>query len=292
MATTLSNLRLLDNYAEAKELNLAVELFHRINRIIPQDQTVLTVRPSCSVREAVALMQKHGYSQIPVVEGKEVLGVFSFRSLGQETAKATLGDWTKQKCSPGDLPVDEFLEQFEFARVTDEMSGVFAALNRDNGVLIGTPENLVGILTPIDVIQYLDKVASPFVLVSEIELALRALIRIALGPEQISAAAKRCLSSAHVDPTKVPTTLEEMTFDNYQLLVAFTENWPSFEPVFGGTRTRVTGRLKEVGGIRNDLFHFKREITMRDHEILAFHRNWLLSKVKQADVHRKMEAQL
>ena len=36
------------------------------------------------------------------------------------------------------------------------------------------------------------------------------------------------------------------------------------------------------------LFHFKREITMRDHETLAQHRNWLLNKIKQAEAHRKM----
>jgi len=45
-------------------------------------------------------------------------------------------EWTKQKIAPGDLRVDEFLEQFEFARVTEEMSHVFDAMDRDNGVLI------------------------------------------------------------------------------------------------------------------------------------------------------------
>ena len=67
-------------------------------------------------------MRKHRYSQVPVVDNGEVLGVFSFRSFAQEAASATLEGWTKQKVAPGDLPVDEFLEQFEFARVTEEMS--------------------------------------------------------------------------------------------------------------------------------------------------------------------------
>ena len=57
-----------------------------------------------------------------------VLGVFSFRSFAQDAATATLEDWTSQKCAPGDLRVDEFLEKFEFARVTDEMTQVFAAM--------------------------------------------------------------------------------------------------------------------------------------------------------------------
>lgn len=290
MAASIANLQLLDTSAAAKELDLASELFHRINRVIPQDQSVLTIPPSCQVRDAVELMRKHGYSQIPVVKNGEVLGVFSFRSFAQEAASATLEEWTKQKCAPGDLPVDEFLEEFEFARVTEEMCRVFDAMDRDNGILIGTPERLVGILTPMDFLKYLYQVASPFVMVSEIELALRALIRITLSDEQIVAAAKRCLSSAYGGEDKVPTCLEDMSFDNYQSLVSHGENWKGLEPVFGGNRTRVSGKLKEIGAIRNDLFHFKREITMQDHQTLAGHRNWLLNKIKQAEAHRKMEA--
>jgi CBS domain-containing protein len=234
-------------------------------------------------------MRKHGYSQVPVVQNGQVLGVFSFRSLAQEAASSTLEEWTRQRCAPGDLPVDEFLEQFEFARVTEEMNRAFDAMDRDNGILIGAPERLVGILTPMDFLRYLYRVASPFVMVSEIELALRALIRITLSPEKIAVAARRCLSSAYDREEKVPTSLEDMTFDNYQTLISHGENWPDFEPAFGGTRTRTAGKLKEIGGIRNDLFHFKREITMPDHQTLAGHRNWLLSKIKQVEAHRKME---
>lgn len=288
MAASVTNLRLLDRPATARELDLASELFHRINRIIPENQIILSVAPNCLVRDAVALMRKHGYSQVPVVEGGEVLGVFSYRSFAQGAANPTLEGWTKQKCGPGDLPVDEFLEQFEFARVTEEMSRVFDAMDRDNGVLVGTPERLVGVLTPMDFLRYLDRVASPFVMVSEIELALRALMGIALTPEQIAGVARRCLAAAYGGEGRVPTSLEEMTFDNYQVLVSHGETWPLLEPVLGGTRTRASAKLKEVGTLRNDLFHFKREITMRDHETLAQHRNWLLSKIKQAEAHRKM----
>ena len=289
MVPSIPNLRILDQPSVAKGLDLASELFHRINRVIPQDQSLLTVPPNCRVRDAVALMRKHGYSQIPVVENGEVLGVFSFRSFAQEAARATLEEWIKQKCAPGDLTVDEFLEQFEFARVTEEMSRVFDAIDRDNGVLIGTPERLLGILTPMDFLRYLYQVASPFVLVSEIELALRALIRIGLSEEQIAVAAKRSLASAYGREDRLPMTLEDMTFDNYRSLIAHGENWIDFEPVFGGTRTRTSAKLKEIGAIRNDLFHFKREITVQDHETLAGHRNWLLNKIRQVEARRKKE---
>jgi predicted transcriptional regulator len=189
MAASSTNLHLLDSNV-ARELDLASELFHRINRVIPIDQTILSVLPSCLARDAVELMRKHGYSQVPVVQNNVVLGVFSYRSFAQKAAKAELDVWTKQRCAPGDLPVDEFLEQFRFASVKDEMTGVFDAMDKDNGVLIGAPERLIGVLTPMDFLRYLDRVASPFMLLSEIELALRTLIRLCLPNEQIAEAAR------------------------------------------------------------------------------------------------------
>lgn len=290
MAAPILNIRLLNNSAAAKELDLASELFHRINRVIPQDQKLMIVKPSCLAREAVALMQKHGYSQVPVVDNGEVLGVFSFRSFARHAAGTTLDEWTKQKCAPGDLRVDDCLEQFKFARVTEEWISVFEAMEHDNGVLIGTPERLVGVLTPMDFLRYLHQVASPFVMLSEIELALRALIRSAMSQEEIVVAAKRCLSSVYGSEDKVPTSLEDMSFDNYQSLISHGDNWTHFDLVLGGTRIRMSGKLKEINSIRNDLFHFKREITMQDHQTLADHRNWLLNKIKQEESHRKGEA--
>jgi predicted transcriptional regulator len=291
MGGLFPNLRLLDSSAAARKLDLASEVFHRINRIIPQDQVVLSVPPKCRVRDAIALLKKHGYSQVPVVHEGEVLGVFSFRSFAQEAARATLDEWNREKCAPGDLTVDEFLEQFEFARVTEEMNHVFDAMDRDNGVLIGTPERLIGVLTPMDFLRYLYQVASPFVMVLEIELALRLLIRRALTDEDIATASRRCLAVVYGGEDKVPTILGEMTFDNYQSLVSHGDNWAKFEPVFGGNRTRASAKLKEIGTIRNDVFHFKREITMQDHQTLAAHRNWLLNKIKQAEPHSNPEVQ-
>jgi predicted transcriptional regulator len=260
-------------------------------RIIPENQKLLDFPPNRLVRDAIAQMRQFGYSQVPVVNNDVVLGVFSFRSFAQGAAEASLDEWMRQKCAPGDLTVDEFLEQFKFASVTEEMKNVFDAMEHDNGILVGTPERLVGVLTPMDFLRYLDRVASPFVMVSEIELAIREMIRISMDPEKLAHTAKVCLSSIYRDADRIPTTLENMSFDNYQSLISHSESWPEFEPMFGGTRTRASAKLKEIGTIRNDLFHFKREITMQDHERLAAHRDWLLSKVKQAEAHSRKGVQ-
>jgi predicted transcriptional regulator len=262
MAAAAPNLVLLDRPMMGEGLDLASELFHRINRVIPEHQQLLVVPPSCPVRAAVELMCRHGYSQLPVVQNGEVLGVFSYRSFSKEAATTTLDSLNRQGCAPGDLPVDEFLEKFQFANVTEEMSRVFNAMDRDNGILVGAPDRLIGILAPMDFLTYLYQVAGPFVMVSEIELALRALIRCCLSESEIAFAAKRCLGASTANQREVPETLEEMTFENYRLLISHGETWPRFQDLFGGTRNRVSGKLKEVSAIRNDLF--KREITVRD----------------------------
>lgn len=71
MAASLAHPHFLDQPPENSELNLVSELFHRLNRIIPQDQTVLTFPPNYIVRKAVARMREHGYSQVPVVTGED-----------------------------------------------------------------------------------------------------------------------------------------------------------------------------------------------------------------------------
>jgi predicted transcriptional regulator len=291
VAASLPNLRLLDQLPAEKELDLVSELFHRINRVIPSDQQIIKVAPDCLARDALALMREHGYSQLPVVHNGEVIGVFSYRSFAQKAARESLADWAQQKCAPGDLPVDDCIEKFEFARVTEEMSRVFDAMDRDNGILIGAPERLIGILTPMDFLRYLYRVASPFVMISEIELALRALIRVALVSEDIASLAQRILTRPFGKPENVPTSLESMTFEDYRSVISFGETWPAFEPIFGGTRTRTSGKLKEIGEIRNALFHFKREITVQDHETLAGHRDWFLNKTKQVEALRRTGAQ-
>jgi CBS domain-containing protein len=83
MATQVAQLRILDEMTVSRELDLVSDLFHRINRIIPENQHLLVIPPDTSVPEAVILMHSHGYSQVPVVAGGEVLGVFSYRSFSE-----------------------------------------------------------------------------------------------------------------------------------------------------------------------------------------------------------------
>ena len=110
----------------------------------------------------------------------------------------------------------------------------------------------------MDFLRYLYKVASPFVMVSRIELTLRALIRLAVNDAELGECAVRSLAQLY-GAEKVPKTLEDMTFDNYRMIISHGENWSKFEPILGGTRPRTAAKLKQIGDFNETISFTSRE---------------------------------
>ena len=257
------------------------ELFHRLNRVIPENQVITKVAPTTTVSEALCAMKKAGYSQIPVVEGDSVLGVFSYRSVA--LGLLNLG---RPRRGVGELPVEEFIEKAHFVRITDDFATTFDRIDQDGAVLVGEQDRLQGIATAMDVLRYLYGVASPFVMLAEIEMALRALISTAVDGELLAECAKTTLKNKYAAGT-VPTQLSQMEFNDYIQLVGHGDSWKHFEPVFGGMRETARAKLEEIRDLRNDVFHFKRQLTSEDLETLSQDRDWVLIKARKADARIK-----
>ncbi|MEI7614639.1 MAG: CBS domain-containing protein [Betaproteobacteria bacterium] len=253
------------------------ELFHRVNRILPEDQEMATVSPDTLATDALNIMKKKGFSQIPVVQGKVVLGIFSYRSFSDRIRRMK-----SFNSSLGELPVEEFIEKPEFARGTSELNDILKWLERDGAVLVGDIDRLHGILTTVDILNYLYKLANPFVLIAEIELALRALITRAVSDDQLAAFAKKTLSGIYKEGS-IPTQVNEMTFNDYVQIIGYGDTWDYFKPGFGGTSHTVRTKLEDIRNLRNDIFHFKKEIIWDDHERLVEHREWILQRVTKSD---------
>ncbi len=263
------------------------ELFHRVNSVIPEEQVLLTLAPEAPVADALDLLAQHGFSQAPVVVGREVLGLFSYQTFsravigyGQEATKS-------RKFDPLELTVEDCMEtKPPFARVTDEFVDWFDTLDRCDSVLVGSPDRLQGIVTAMDILRYLYRVASPFVLIGEAELALRALIELAVDTDTLKACARECLKDKY-DADRMPTQLHEMTFNDYIQIVGDGRAWCHFKPIFGGNRVRTRAKLEQLRDIRNVVFHFRREVTEEEYQNLAANRDWMLRKVRVAEARRK-----
>jgi len=262
--------------SEAEPQSLA-ELFHLVRSLVPENQKVIKASPDMTVAKAVQLLQRHNFSQLPVVAGKEVLGVFSFRSL--TTKLLEMGQMREHF---GDLRVDEFVEDFKFVQPSDNWESILSLLDTDDGVLVGYRDQLEGIVTAMDVLSYLNNIASPFVLLAEIELSLRRVIRACVNSDQLHVCINNSLANKY-SPDQMPTDLSEMTLTDYVQIIGHGRNWEHFSVVFGQgewQRRTTTERLKEVRDLRNDVFHFKRQLTPEDNKRLATHRRWLQMKTR------------
>ena len=257
-------------------------LFHRLNRVLPENQQVVTVPGEMMASEALRLLRQYHFSQVPVVVAGVVLGLFSHRSFSDALLAATD---SKGGIALEDLTAEECLEKAEFARITDEFESWFDSLDAHNAVLVGEAHRLQGIVTPMDVLRYLYKVASPFVLVAEIELGLRALMRRVVSDAELAECAKTSLSRLYA-PERLPLTLEDMTFHDYVQIVGDGRHWPLFEPVFRSTRERTRARLEEMNELRNNVFHL-RNPSVEDHERLGTFRDWVLTRARAAEARAK-----
>lgn len=265
------------------------ELFHLVRSLVPAGQQVVTASPNMTVAQAIRLMLKHNFSQLPVVEGKAVLGVFSFRSLARTLLKMKT---LSQDFS--ELPVDEFREQLHFVQPPDNWEDILDDLGRDDGVLVGHRERLEGILTPMDVLLYLRDIASPFVMLAEMELSLRRIIQGCLNEEELQSCIASSLSSKY-PPEELPRSLSDMTFNDYVQVIECKSTWPYFEEAFGRgepSRRRTSSRLKEIRDLRNDVFHFRRALTEDDRELLDERREWLRTKTRAFEERKAARARL
>lgn len=248
------------------------DAFHRINVVIPDDQELRCVTPGTPVSEAIQVMRQHKYSQLPIKQGQYVVGVLSFRSIA--TRAIELGN---ESVDLGRLPVEEFVEDLDYTHIRQEFPKVFPALDRDNAILVGQPNQLQAIVTPMDIVRHLHKTARPFVLIAEIERTLRNLIRTCVDEDQL----QQCinLTLTHYRPGRRPATLEDTSFYDLIQIIGSEETWPKFQHAFGGIvewqRLSTVTTLTEVRLLRNDVFHFKRELQEEDYYKLAECRRWL-----------------
>src|SRR5205823_1518431 len=120
------------------------------------------------------------------------------------------------------LNVADFLEDLPFKSVNDRFDEVIDVLEEKDAVLVGNSNDPVAIVTTMDVLQYLYGVTSPFVVVAEVELAIRALMSWSASTAQLEECFKRSLN--HYQPDKLPSTVDDLTFGDYVSVIGHGDN--------------------------------------------------------------------
>ena len=245
--------------------------FFRVGRMIPMDQDLVTVSPSTRVADALSLMREHNFDQLPVMAAGRVVGVFSTRSLARGLSTIHPQE------DPLSAPVEDLLEDLAFVRTTDEVNLVLAHLDRDGAVLVGDEEKLLAVATDTDITAYLWNATHPFVLLQDIELAVRDLMRSSCTDPEM----RVCIAVAfHSESAKGEAKLEDLTLGETMGVLLKPQNFGSFfRTRFGKNRDLVSSTLEPVRLIRNKVFHFRDDVTPEELETLVDTGRWLRRKI-------------
>ena len=219
--------------------------FHDVGNIFPGEIEIETVPPNARVGDALQRMLEKRFSQMPVVENGEVLGMFSLWSLAHHLS---LSPGLKVQSLLEELEVGDVMEQVPKVTVKDSIHSILDQLERHEVLLVDSPHGLQAIATSTDVLRYFYRVARPFILLQEIEMGLRGIIHICAPGGQLTECINRALTKAYQGRggTAAPEKLDEMSFEDYRSIITCAQNWPLFEIVLGHNRDLISAKIAAI----------------------------------------------
>ncbi|WP_186315485.1 CBS domain-containing protein [Catellatospora sichuanensis] len=241
---------------------------------MPADQEVVTVTTDTKVSEALAVMARTGFDQIPVTRNKAVVGVFSYRSFASNIGVVRPQD------DPRAYAVADFLEDLYFVRYGSDVADALPAIEAKGAVLIGDEDNLLAVVTAADLNSYLWHSSRQFMLLRDIELATRHLVKSACASEE-ELRTYIATSTQTTANSPMAAALEDLTFSELISLISHRERFGRvFNRTFGGSRELVVSLLEPVREVRNKVFHFRGEVTAEESELMMSASAWLKRRVR------------
>lgn len=231
----------------------ASEPAFRVSRLLAASTKPLSVPPDCTLREAVTLMLRHDFSQLPVMTNeRDVKGVVSWESIAPKLVLRNDRVELVRDC----------MKQHHEVMSTDSLFRVISRIVEHSYVLVrGEDRTITGIVTTTDLSLQFQQLSEPFLLLSEIENHIRLLIDGKFTADDLNSVKDQA------DPDRVIETVADLTFGEYIRLLENPANW-------GKTQIQVDRKifvkeLDKVRLIRNDVMHFDPDgITAEDHGLL------------------------
>lgn len=175
--------------------------------LLPEGQVVQTIRDVEPVASALERLADSGYDQLPVLDSSSrVVGVFSWKSFGRRLSEiysldvdfASLSVVHTELDQPQYLAPDTYVDTETDWKETDY-------------ALVGSPDNLFGVLTLTDIYGRLNDFAEAFVLIFEIEHEIRDLFRDLYSSEELLLLMKELSDSSDEPESRAAEALQRLT---------------------------------------------------------------------------------
>lgn len=212
---------------------------YRIGKLPAANKKPLSVKPDSLIREAITLMIRSDFSQLPVMTtDREVKGMFSWKSLASRTSLGRCGERVSDFMDPH----TELSSETSIFAAVQVIAEAECALIRDQTRLIA------GLITTYDLALQFGQLGEPFLLLGEIENHVRNLIEGKFTLEQLVEVRDPSDSERAVE------SVSDLTFGEYVRLLEKPERWDGLDLEMD--RAVFTHDLTEIRRIRNDVMHF------------------------------------
>jgi predicted transcriptional regulator len=219
---------------------IAEDPTYRIGKLDAAHRQPLRISPDASLSEAITIMFRNNYSQLPVMTSeREVKGVISWKSISKNLT-------LKNNC----CSVRDCMEKHVVIVESDiSLFSVINLIDEQDFVLVKDAERKIsGIVTVADIGQTFHQLARPFLLLSEIENHIRGIIDGKFLREELAEVRNPGDESREIND------VFDLTFGEYVILLEKPERWHKIG--LNIDRATFVKDLKDVNQIRNDVMHF------------------------------------
>lgn len=204
-------------------------------------ESLVSIKPTATIQQAVTLMESYAYSQLPVMRNTRTLeGVVTWRTIGRCLA---LGMATHE------TEVSACMEEMDPVQFTDALFRIMPKIIRDDFVLVRGPQRVItGIVTTTDLSEEFHSLSEPFLLLGEIEHHIRRLI------ERGSFTCEELAGERAPHDQRDVSSVADLTLGECVRLLQRPEYWDRLNVRVD--RVEFGKTLTEVRLIRNDVMHF------------------------------------
>lgn len=200
---------------------------------------VVTITKNHTVNEAITLMIKNDYSQLPVAQNRATKGyMISWRSIGKARTR-------NQDC--------EFVRDcMEKVRTINQDAPLLDAVDRivrNEVVVVLRHGKITGLVTTTDLSEQYHEYAEPFLLLEEIEERIRQILDEKLTIDDLRDAKHGDGDEREIDDAS------SLTFGEYVRLLQLPDSWEKLDVSID--QKMFVKLLDEVRVIRNEVMHFR-----------------------------------
>ncbi|MBN2119134.1 MAG: CBS domain-containing protein [Anaerolineales bacterium] len=251
-----------------------------VERLMENQGSAVVVQKADTVAAALDLMIEHDFSQLPVVdENRTLLGMITYESIlrAARSFNAKLDE----------LFVRDAMMPAPFHYREDDLFDLLDELKATNAVVIIEPGGrVIGVVTNYDAAEFLRSRTEDLMHIEDIEFIIKELIKrtymdengeLNLDRLQTAIGKPRTRRGEQSGASK-PKAFEDLNLGDYINLLMSRAIWNFCAPILDVQKESLYELLVKIRQTRNDLAHFRSEISPRSRDELKYCASWLRSR--------------